>query len=102
MNKNAKIILGGVGALGAIAGGLFLMSRKGTPAVAATPVPQPIPPQATPKPIPQAMPVPEVQVSPGVSPYDIPPEQWTQEQAAEVTTDKGNEARDAVGKLFGF
>lgn len=101
MNKNAKIILGGMGALGAIAGGLFLFTRKGSPAVVPAtiaPTPQPAPIAAAP------IPVPEIHVSPSVeaSPYETPPEQWTQEQAAQVTNDKGNEARNAVGKLFGF
>ena len=100
MNQDNLKLLGIGGALAAI-GGLFWWKKKQEApkpvAAAPAPVPQPIPQAA-----PQVQRMPEVQVSPGPSYQDVPPEQWTQEQASEANADAGNQARDALGKVFGF
>lgn len=101
MNKDNMTLLGLGGALAAI-GGLFWWKKKqeAPKPVAAAPTPQVMPQTA------QAQRMPEVQVSPGPaqapSYQDTPPEDWTQEQASQATSDAGNQARDALGKAFGF
>lgn len=106
MKHDTKLMLTAVGFMGAL-GAFVFWGVKRAHAAPAQPQPQ-APPAVAPVPfaVPQA-PKQEVHVSPDMStdpasPYGIPPEQWSQEQAAVVTTDKGNEARDAVGKVFGF
>lgn len=102
MKPGNKALIGVGAALAALGGVVFLVKKKETTA------PQPAPAAAAAVSIPSAQPaarpapVPEEHISPAQSYQDTPPEQWTQEQASQATSDSGNAARDALGKMFGF
>lgn len=101
MKHDTKLMLTAVGFMGALGAFVFWGVKRAHAAPVQPQAPQPQP-QPTPFAVPKA-PTPEVHVSPNAAtPADIPPEQWTQEQASEVTAYQGNEARDAIGKAFGF
>lgn len=104
MKHDTKLMITAVGffgALGALAYWGVKRAQAATPP-AQQPQPQAIPAAAAALAVPVA-PAREVQVSPGpAAPADVPPEQWTQQDASDVTAYQGNEARDAVGKVFGF
>ena len=100
MKHDTKLMLTAVGFAGALGDFVFWGVKRAHAAPAQPQAPQP---QPTPFAVPKA-PIPEIHVSPNAAPAtaDIPPEQWTQEQASEVTAYQGNEARETIGKVFGF
>lgn len=104
MKHDAKLMITAVGffgALGALAYWGVKRAHAATPPVQ-QPQPQAIPAAAAAFTVPAA-PAREVQVSPGPAALaDTPPEQWTQQEASDVNAYQGNEARDAIGKVFGF
>lgn len=100
MKHDTKLMLTAVGCMGALGALAFWGVKRAQAAKPPASQPQAVP-AAVPFAVPQAKP--EVQVSPGpAAAADVPPEQWTQEQASEVTAYQGNEARDTIGKVFGF
>lgn len=101
MNKDNMTLLGIGGALAAI-GGLFWWKKKQAPKPAAAASYPAATPQVQRSPAIEMGPVNPGPIQDTASYQDTPPEQWTQEQASQATSDAGNQARDAVGKVFGF